>query len=149
YEFTKGARVYEVGGTANYAGGIGLAAALKMIQSLGQDRIAEHIYALTDHLIEGLQTLGIEIVTPLARQHRSGIVTFSVGSAAENIRLMERLLERKILVSVRYTSHVGGVRVSCHFFNNAADIDRLLEAVQSSAPRKGNRPVAAKATRQN
>ncbi len=149
YEFTKGARVYEIGGTANYSGAIGLAAALKMIQSLGQDCIAEHIYALTDHLIEGLQTLGIEIVTPLARQHRSGIVTFSVGSAAENIRLMEKLLERKILVSVRFTSNIGGVRVSCHFFNNTTDIDRLVEAVGSCVPRKSNGRVAAKATRQN
>jgi len=149
YKFTKSARVYEIGGTANYAGGIGLAAALKLIQSLGQDRIAEHIYALTDRLIEGLQTLGLEIVTPLARRHRSGIVTFSVGSAADNTQLMEKLLERKILVSVRYTSHVGGVRVSCHYFNNDADIDRLLEAIRSSAPRKGNRPVAVKATGQN
>jgi selenocysteine lyase/cysteine desulfurase len=144
YEFTKSARIYEIGGTANYAGGIGLAAALNMIQSLGQDRIAEHTYALTDHLIEGLQTLGIEIVTPLARQHRSGIVTFSVGSAADNTRLMEKLLELKILVSVRYTSNVGGVRVSCHLFNNVADIDRLLEAVGSSVPRKSHRPAAAK-----
>ncbi len=148
YEFTRGARVYEIGGTANYAGGIGLAAALKMIQSLGQDRIAEHIYVLTDHLIEGLQALGIEVVTPVARKHRSGIVTFSVGPAAENIRLMEKLLERKILVSVRYTSNVGGVRVSCHFFNNTADIDRLLETVGSSVPERNGR-VAAKATRQN
>jgi selenocysteine lyase/cysteine desulfurase len=149
YEFTKGARVYEVGGTANYAGGVGLAAALKMIHSLGQDRIAEHTYALTDHLIEGLQALDIEIVTPVARQHRSGIVTFSIGSAAENIRLMDKLLELKILVSVRYTSNVGGVRVSCHFFNNIADIDRVLEAVESAVPRKSNGPVAAKANRQN
>jgi selenocysteine lyase/cysteine desulfurase len=120
-----------------------------MIHSLGQDRIAEHTYALTDHLIEGLQALDIEIVTPVARQHRSGIVTFSIGSAAENIRLMDKLLELKILVSVRYTSNVGGVRVSCHFFNNIADIDRVLEAVESAVPRKSNGPVAAKANRQN
>ena len=47
---------------------------------------------------------------------------------------MEYLLSRKILVSVRYTSHVGGVRVSSHFYNNAEDIDRLLEAVESGKP---------------
>jgi selenocysteine lyase/cysteine desulfurase len=42
---------------------------------------------------------------------------------------MQRLLDRKILVSVRYTSFVGGVRVSCHFFNSQADIEMLLAAV--------------------
>jgi selenocysteine lyase/cysteine desulfurase len=31
------------------------------------------------------------------------------------------------MVSVRYTSGVGGVRVSCHFFNSALDVERLLE----------------------
>jgi len=31
------------------------------------------------------------------------------------------------MVSVRYTSGVGGVRVSCHFFNSAEDVERLLE----------------------
>jgi selenocysteine lyase/cysteine desulfurase len=35
-------------------------------------------------------------------------------------------MEKKILVSVRYTSNVGGVRVSCHFYNSPEDIDTLL-----------------------
>jgi selenocysteine lyase/cysteine desulfurase len=37
------------------------------------------------------------------------------------------LLEHKVMISVRYTSEVGGVRVSCHFFNSAEDLARLLE----------------------
>ena len=74
------------------------------------------------------------MVTPVERNHRSGIVTFSVGSAFENIALMQKLLQQKILVSVRYTSNMGGIRVSCHYFNNVADIDRLLESVESVLP---------------
>jgi selenocysteine lyase/cysteine desulfurase len=27
---------------------------------------------------------------------------------------------------VRYTSSVGGVRVSCHFYNSSEDVDTLL-----------------------
>jgi cysteine desulfurase / selenocysteine lyase len=90
---------------------------------------------LTDRLIAGLRTIGVEVVTPAEHNHRSGIVTFSVGSAAENIALMQKLLQQKILVAVRYTSNVGGIRVSCHYFNNFADIDRLLEGVESVLPR--------------
>ena len=74
--------------------------------------------------------MGVTIVTPPEPESRSGIVTFSVGDAGRNVALMRYLLERKILVSVRYTSNVGGVRVSCHFFNSTADMDRLLEAVE-------------------
>jgi selenocysteine lyase/cysteine desulfurase len=47
----------------------------------------------------------------------------------EDIALANFLQQHKVLVSVRYTSHVGGVRVSCHLFNNQEDLDRLLELV--------------------
>jgi len=70
------------------------------------------------------------VVTPRAPERRSGIITFSAGSAEKNVAWMNRLLEKKILVSVRYTSNVGGIRVSCHLYNTPEDIDRLLREVQ-------------------
>ena len=126
YEYVSSARRYETGGTANYPGAIGLAASLNLIHELGQQQIAAHIHGLTEKLIAGLRELPVTLVTTFGKQNRAGIVTFSVGSAEENIVLMNRLLEQKILVSVRYTSNVGGIRVSCHFFNSEEDIDRLL-----------------------
>ncbi|MCI0356205.1 MAG: aminotransferase class V-fold PLP-dependent enzyme [Acidobacteria bacterium] len=129
YRFVEEARRYEVGGTSNYPGAIGLAASLQLINELGPRRIAGRIYELTDYLIAGLDRLGVEVVTPREPEHRSGIVTFTLRSPQKNLALMEQLLERKVLVSVRYTSHVGGVRVSCHFFNSPAELDRLLSTV--------------------
>lgn len=128
------ARRYEVGGTANYPGAIGLAASLGLINVLGHARIAEAIYRLTDHLLAGLRTLNVEVVTPEAAEHRSGIVTFSLGAAAQDVALMEYLLDRGVLVSVRYTSGVGGVRVSCHFYNAVEDLNRLLDGLESFLP---------------
>jgi len=130
YQFVSSARRYETGGTGNYPGAVGLAASLKLIHELGQANIADHIYSLTDRLLAGLDNLPVSIVTPRARESRSGIVTFSAGSAEQNVKLMNHLLEKKILVSVRYTSNVGGIRVSCHFYNSAEDIDTLLAAVK-------------------
>lgn len=132
YEFTEEARRYEIGGTSNYPGAVGLAASLRLIGELGQPRIAEHIHGLGDHLIDGLRSLGMDVVTPSERARRAGIVTFGTGSTAGNVRLTEKLLDLDILVSVRYSSRVGGVRVSCHFFNNLADVDRLLDVVAAS-----------------
>ncbi len=130
------ARRFETGGTANYPGAVGLAASLKLIQELGPERIEAHIRGLTDSLLRGLDKLGIEVVTPRAVQNRAGIITFSVGTAEQNVALMTRLQERKILVSVRYTSGVGGIRVSCHFYNSQEDVERLLNAVgESRSPR--------------
>ena len=130
YSFVKSARRFETGGTANYPGAVGLAASLRMIQELGPDRIAQHVYQLTDQLFAGLDRLPVDVITPRARANRSGIVTFSVGSAEENVKLMQRLQEKKILVSVRYTSNVGGIRVSCHFYNSAEDVDYLLSELK-------------------
>lgn len=136
YQFVPSARRYENGGTANYPGAVGLAASLKLMEQVGHENIAAHVYSLTDQLLAGLDKLPVTIVTPRARDNRSGIVTFSVGSAEENIRLMNRLQEKKILVSVRYTSNVGGIRVSCHFYNSPEDIATLLgQLVNVSAAR--------------
>ena len=129
FKAVEEAKAFEVGGTGNYPGAAGLGASVGMIREVGPRRIGEYIVGLTDRLIEGLDRIGVEVVTPRARENRSGIVTFSVGTAEENVALAERLAEAGVLVSVRYTSGVGGVRVSCHFFNNRADVDRLLELV--------------------
>ncbi len=130
YSFTDKAWRFEVGGTAGYPAAVGLAASLRLINGIGSTAIWDHVRRLTDRLIGGLHTLGVAVVTPEEPENRSGIVTFSVGGVEQNIALMRRLLELKILVSVRYTSHVGGVRVSCHFFNSNADLDKLLNAVE-------------------
>jgi selenocysteine lyase/cysteine desulfurase len=105
-----------------------------LVEDLGPAKIAEHIYALTDRLIAGLDTLGLEVITPRARENRSGIVTFSVGNADANVHLMSQLLAAKILVSVRYTANVGGIRVSCHFYNSEEDIDALLAELKRLRP---------------
>jgi cysteine desulfurase / selenocysteine lyase len=46
--------------------------------------------------------------------------------------MMKRLQQKRILVAVRYTSNVGGVRVSCHFYNSFEDVDRLLAEVKAA-----------------
>ncbi|HEX3321511.1 MAG TPA: aminotransferase class V-fold PLP-dependent enzyme [Terriglobales bacterium] len=129
YSFISTAQRYEIGGTANYPGAVGLAAALKLVEQIGQHEIESHIINLTDRLIAGIDRLGIDLITPRTKENRSGIVTFSIGSAEENVKLVTRLAEQKILVSVRYTSGVGGVRVSCHVYDSTEDIDRLLVAI--------------------
>jgi cysteine desulfurase/selenocysteine lyase len=130
FQFVRDASRFEVGGTANYPGAVGLAASLQLIHDLGPDAIWNHIYGLTNHLIDGLKDLGVSLVSRLEPLHRSGIVTFSVGSSEHNVALMHKLLERRILTSVRYTSQVGGIRVSCHFFNDVSDLDCLLIGVK-------------------
>src|SRR5262249_58314028 len=94
FESPPEARRFENAGTANYPGAVGLAASLHLIHELGQENITRHVHELTDQLIAGLDALHLEVITPRAPQNRSGIVTFSVGSAGDNVKLMNHLLRK-------------------------------------------------------
>jgi cysteine desulfurase / selenocysteine lyase len=127
YEFVDNARSWETGGTANYPGAIAIAEGVALINEIGIGNIAEHVLSLTDQLIDSLQREQIEIVTPIERRYRSGIVTLTLDTPDDNAALLAFLQQRKVLVSLRYTSNVGGIRVACHLFNNRDDVDRLVE----------------------
>ncbi len=129
--YTSAARRYETGGTANYPGAVGLAASLRLINELGHQSIAEHVRTLTTRLIDGLDRMGVPVVTPRDPHERAGIVTFGLGSAEREKEALEHLLDHQVMVSLRYTSGVGGIRVSCHFFNSTDDVDRLIEVLNS------------------
>lgn len=125
--FTDEARRYESGGTSNYPGAIGLAASLRLLNEMGHAVVESHIRLLTDALIGGLSELPVTLVTPADPVSRSGIVTFSLDDVRREAALIEHLLDERVMVSHRYTSGVGGVRVSCHVFNAQEDISRLLD----------------------
>jgi cysteine desulfurase/selenocysteine lyase len=131
YKFLDEARRYEVGGTTNFGGAAALGASLSLICELGKDALAEQVHTLTDHLVAELARIGVRIVTEVDRSHRAGIVAFDLGSVDRNQQLEKALEEKKIVVSVRYSARIGGVRVSCHFYNSLSDIDRLIEAIQT------------------
>jgi len=127
YAFVDSARRWETGGTANYPGAIGLAESVGLINQIGIENVGEHILSLTDSLIDALQQRGVRVVTPLKRRYRSGIVTFTLDAPSDNAALIDFLRQQRVLVSLRYTSDVGGVRVACHLFNNQQDVARLVE----------------------
>jgi selenocysteine lyase/cysteine desulfurase len=134
YDFVRTARRFETGGTANYPGNVVLEAAVGVINELGIDAIEAHILALGEQLRHGLRRLGAVVVSPEGPGETSGIVTFSLGQGPQRDReCLHRLWEQKVIISQRYTAGVGGLRVSVHFYNNADDIARLLEAVADVA----------------
>ncbi|CAL9634053.1 aminotransferase class V-fold PLP-dependent enzyme [Streptomyces sp. enrichment culture] len=134
FTYTDDARAWETGGTSNYPGGVGLSAAVKLILDRGVEYGWECILSLTEHLLEGLRRINVRIVTPQAVDSRSGIVTFTTGQNDSDVALAAYLSEAGISVSVRYAGGAGGIRVSCHWSNTAADVDRLLDAVRSFSP---------------
>jgi len=129
YDFPTTTKSLEINGTANYPGAVGLGASLELINTLGIAAIEQHVLALADRLQEELPRLGLRLVSRPEREVRSGITTFEVSDdPAENQALLEALLDERVYVAMRYTSHVGGIRVSTHFYNDDEDVDRLLHA---------------------
>ena len=132
YALPRTAARFEIGVHHGASGAGGLAAALGIFAELGPARIADHVMALGDRAAAGLRALDLEVVTHLDRAHRSGLTVFRAGpSPKDDLALRDYLLGRGIVVSVRYTSGVGGVRVSTHVYNDESDVDRLLEAIHA------------------
>ena len=98
-----------------------LAASLPRIQQIGVERIQAHVRPLTERLQQELPRLGYASLTP--RESRSPIVTFVVKDPTETAR---RLAAAK--VEVKLAQHY--MRVSPSIYNDAEDVERLLDALR-------------------
>jgi len=96
---------------------------VKELRTIGVDEISERILSLTDYTIKKLDEIGIELLTPLAKRHRSGILLLKIRKPEE---VAAMLFSRKVRVSARR----GGLRVSLHFYNNRMDIDNFVRILK-------------------
>jgi cysteine desulfurase / selenocysteine lyase len=119
------------GGSANMAGIAALGASLQLLASAGlastASPIAERVDQLTSLAADRLQQIGARIQSPREPGHRSGILAFELPGA-DPAEIRRRCLSEGVVLSVRH----GWLRISPHAWNNEQDIERLLDAVQSS-----------------
>ena len=97
---------------------------LEIISEVTPDRIRQRQGELTDHVIAWADGAGLPVRTPRDRERRGGVVNVGVGEQAGKIS--EALYERDVCVDARG----DGIRVSPHFFNTEADVDRLFEELK-------------------
>jgi selenocysteine lyase/cysteine desulfurase len=112
-------------GTRSLVGIAGLEQSLKLLLEVGQEQIEQHLFELTDHLVQQLVSMGYRMLTPLEREHRSGIITFSHPQRPAQ-ELFDALRAARIVCAVRE----GGVRLSPHVYNNRDDINAVLNVLQ-------------------
>ena len=115
---------YQTGGQ-NIMALTALRASLTMLREATPAGMTAQTDKLADVLVDGLQESGYRVVSDRSPEHRSQIVTFTSGDPATDSALVDDLEAQKISVSLRG----GNVRVSPFFYNNEADIERLLEAL--------------------
>lgn len=129
--FTAQGRSFETGGTPNYAAGVGLFTMARLLEQAGVPAILEHVRALGDELIAGLDDLGLILVTPREREQRANMVVFRAPRGHDHeLELLGRLQERKIAVNVRWMKGQGGLRASIHAMNSREDVGRLVAALR-------------------
>jgi cysteine desulfurase/selenocysteine lyase len=123
--FAPNASRYE-GGTQNFLGMASIESSMDVLAEAGVERIALHVLALTDRLVDGLLTRGAEIESERGPTISSGIVTFRLPGA-DPVELGRRLGRANIVTTYR----ASGIRVSPHGHNTVEDIDALLDAVKT------------------
>jgi cysteine desulfurase/selenocysteine lyase len=109
------------GGTPNFLGIASLASSMDVLDEAGVPRIADHVLALTDHLVDGLRRAGAEVATPRGAGISSGIVTFTLPGT-DPLALGRRLRGANIVTTYR----ANGIRVAPHGYNTFDEIDALL-----------------------
>lgn len=142
------------GGTPNIAGVMAMSRALLFLQSIGLEEIRRHEVALTEKIITALTDLGgVTLYGPPDAKERLGVVTFNVDGvsdlmtaailseegalAVRNGRFcahmyVDRLLaaeaaRRKAAGTTLREPPTGCVRASVGLYNDASDVDRLIE----------------------
>lgn len=94
---------------------------MDLIAEVTPERIRTRQGELTDHLIARADELGLPVRSPRDRAARGGVVNVGVGPEAG--RICHRLLDRDVCTDFRG----DGLRISPHFFNTEADIDRAFD----------------------
>jgi cysteine desulfurase/selenocysteine lyase len=132
FQIKNTAQKFETGGSGNYIGALGLYENIKTINDYGIKNIETKIMELNSELEKGLSLIdSVRFASDLQPGSRSGITTFNLikGILLEK-ELAEYLEKRGIFISLRYTSGVGGIRVSPHYYNTKDDIFNFLNAVE-------------------
>ena len=116
-------------GVHNGAGLVAALAGLRIVDELGADTIWHYVRGLSRQLLDGLEEVGLEVLTPTGDEERGGIVAFSVQDAA---KFNQSLTDLGILAG-QYLP--GQIRMDVALFHDEEDIQRTLRAVEEVAAR--------------
>ena len=98
-------------------------AGLNLVRGVGVDTIAAHVQTLIQRFRDGLDDMGATMLTPADPQRRSAML--AVASTDENA-----LVAELDALGIGASSRDGNLRLSLHLYNNEADVDSCLRALQ-------------------
>ncbi len=128
FEFDQSATRFEPG-TLNIPGILALGASLELLLEVGIEHVWQRVEELNAFLCKGLREQGWRIYSPReVEAERSGAVVFEpscIMGKRELSALVQQLESQDIIIALRE----GRLRVSPHFYNDEAQLTRLIEAL--------------------
>ena len=144
--YAPGARRFDLG-NYNYLGAVAAEASLKLISSIGVDRIERHLRALAARLAEGLLELDLPVAGGSPGPHLGHIVAVGHSGGGHHDTAddpaMNDLYQHLTANGVHLSIRKGILRMSLGLYNDVSDVDRTLELVRSWAK---TRPVRSYAS---
>jgi selenocysteine lyase/cysteine desulfurase len=131
--FRHGAVKYEAG-THNLLGLVGLIAAMELALDIGTDNIAAELLRKRAWLVAALQAKKFTVLNADAKsENSSGIVSF-YQAGKDLAALHKKLTDAGVITSLRMDRRGQNyIRLSPHFYNTDAELQRVLELLQSYA----------------
>jgi selenocysteine lyase/cysteine desulfurase len=116
--------------TISYSSAAGLSASIQLLTGIGLASIRDHARRLAASLVEQVAPLGWTPYRPLSDRSASGHIVSLRHPAAVPEEIQARLAsEHRIITS----SRGGGIRVSLHAYNSAADVRALTQALATAS----------------
>jgi cysteine desulfurase/selenocysteine lyase len=113
-------------GSPNMLAGYALEASTDLLLNIGLDNVAKAIEHNHAFLLNKLQTLGAEILSPSDPKVRAGILTFRFARV-DSAKLYKKLMSKDVICANRG----GGVRFSPHFHTTEACMEGAVKILQS------------------
>lgn len=126
-------------GVPNMAQAVGLGAAIDYLNRIGMEKIHQHELTLTKQALDGLSTIaGLEIVGPKSMDMRGGVVSFTIdgvhphdlGQALDQYGIAVRTGHHCAWPLMKKYKVVATTRASFYLYNDASDIDALIQGVE-------------------
>jgi cysteine desulfurase / selenocysteine lyase len=123
-------------GTPNISGAVGLAAAIRYLQSIGMDRIAQYEHQLLDYAHSRLQSVtGLRLVGTAAK--KAAVVSFTlegvhphdIGTILDTEGVAIRTGHHCAMPVMEFFKIPATARASMAFYNTFDEIDRLVAAL--------------------
>jgi cysteine desulfurase/selenocysteine lyase len=127
-------------GTPVISQAIALAAACDYLSAIGLDRVAAHETALTAQLLDGLRRIeGVRVIGPDSMESRGSAVSFvidgvhphDVGQSLDELGIAVRVGHHCAAPVCKRYGVPATARASSYIYNTAAEIDALLDGIES------------------